>query len=407
MVMDTDVIVVGAGPTGLMLAGELCRAGVRPLVLERHPAFRDIPKAGGLNGRIVELVRYRGLLERFEAAGTAPIPAPQLPFGGIHLDFTGLADPPMELLMLPQPQLERLLAEIAGELGAEIRRGQELVGLSQDEGSVTAEVRGPEGTHEVTARYLVGCDGASSPVRDIADISFPGTTFPEIQRDRSDHHSRVGHRAREPRPRGCGGGQDPVRVHPNRARRLRHGVSRPFAPGRVHQRAGVGRVRRRRADDGDRGAGQHPPRARRGSAAGRADPADPLQLSRPARRAIPRRAGAAAGDAAHLFPAGGVALNAGMVDSVNLGWKLAAEIQGWAPPGLLDTYSDERRLAAERTLLHARAQWAMRRGHDAAADALRELFLELVTDEPALRRIGALIAGTDVRYPSQTPTTIR
>ena len=89
MVMDTDVIVVGAGPTGLMLAGELCRAGVRPLVLERHPAFRDIPKAGGLNGRIVELVRYRGLLERFEGAGTAAIPAPQLPFGGIHVDFTG------------------------------------------------------------------------------------------------------------------------------------------------------------------------------------------------------------------------------------------------------------------------------------------------------------------------------
>ncbi len=110
-----------------------------------------------------------------------------------------------------------------------------------------------------------------------------------------------------------------------------------------------------------------------------------------------------AGDAAHLFPAGGVALNAGMVDSVNLGWKLAAAIQGWAPPGLLDTYSDERRLAAERTLLHARAQWAMRRGHDAAADALRELFLELVTDEPALRRIGALIAGTDVRYPGPNP----
>ena len=182
MVMDTDVIVVGAGPTGLMLAGELCRAGVRPLVLERHPAFRDIPKAGGLNGRIVELVRYRGLLERFEGAGTAPIPAPQLPFGGIHVDFTGLADPPMELLMLPQPQLERLLAEIAGEFGAEIRRGQELVGLSQDDGSVTAEVRGPEGTHEITARYLVGCDGASSRVREIADISFPGTTFPEIQR---------------------------------------------------------------------------------------------------------------------------------------------------------------------------------------------------------------------------------
>src|ERR687884_133141 len=75
--MDTDVIVVGAGPTGLMLAGELCLAGVRSLVLERLPQIRDIPKAGGLSGQILELLRYRGLLERFEAADTGPRPAPR------------------------------------------------------------------------------------------------------------------------------------------------------------------------------------------------------------------------------------------------------------------------------------------------------------------------------------------
>ena len=105
--MDADVIIVGAGPTGLMLAVELRLAGVRPLVLERHPQIREIPKAGGLSGQILELLRYRGLLERFEAAGTAPVPALRLPFGGLHVDFTQLADPPMELLLLPQPQLER------------------------------------------------------------------------------------------------------------------------------------------------------------------------------------------------------------------------------------------------------------------------------------------------------------
>jgi hypothetical protein len=91
------------------------------------------------------------------------------------------------------------------------------------------------------------------------------------------------------------------------------------------------------------------------------------------------------------------------MDSVNLGWKLAAEIHGWAPAGLLESYHDERHLAAERTLLHTRAQWALRRGHDPAAEALRELFLELVSDEQPLRRIGALIAGTDVRYPMPNP----
>ena len=110
-----------------------------------------------------------------------------------------------------------------------------------------------------------------------------------------------------------------------------------------------------------------------------------------------------AGDAAHLFPAPGVALNAGMIDSVNLAWKLAAAIHGWAPAGLLDTYHAERHLAGERTLLHTRAQVALRRGHDPAAEALRELFLELVADEQPLRRIGALIAGTDIRYPLPGP----
>ena len=106
-----------------------------------------------------------------------------------------------------------------------------------------------------------------------------------------------------------------------------------------------------------------------------------------------------AGDAAHLFPAPGVALGAGLMDSVNLGWKLAAAIDGWAPAGLLDTYHDERHLAAARTMLHAQAQVAIRRGHDPAAVALRELFQELLVDEQPLRRIGALMAGSDIRYP--------
>ena len=180
--IDADVIVVGAGPTGLMLACELRRAGVRPLVLERHPQIRDIPKAGGLSGQILEVLRYRGELARFEAAGTAAVPAPRLPWGGMHVDFTPLSDPPMEVLPLPQPLLEGVLDEFARELGAEIRRGHEVVGLSEDDATVTAEVRGPDGQERVTARYLVGCDGASSRVRDLAGIPFAGITYPEVQR---------------------------------------------------------------------------------------------------------------------------------------------------------------------------------------------------------------------------------
>ncbi|MYW14694.1 FAD-binding monooxygenase, partial [Streptomyces sp. SID2955] len=132
---------------------------------------------------------------------------------------------------------------------------------------------------------------------------------------------------------------------------------------------------------------------------------EPLRLSRyqyQDRQAERYREGRVllAGDAAHQFPATGVALNAGMLDAVNLAWKLAAEVHGWAPPGLLDTYHSERHAAGARTLLHTRAQAALRRGHDPAAEALRELFKELCGDEAPLRRIGTLVAGGDIRHPS-------
>ena len=158
-------------------------AGVRPLVLKRQPQPRDTTKANGLGGQILQLLRYQGLLDRFEAASTGPShPAPRYPFGDVHLDFSHLADPPLHALQLPQPQLERLLDERAGELGADIRRGHEVVGVSQDHATLTADVRGPDGPYRVTARYLVGCDGVNSRVRDMAGIPFPGTTYPEVNR---------------------------------------------------------------------------------------------------------------------------------------------------------------------------------------------------------------------------------
>ena len=397
--IDTAVIIVGAGPTGLMLAGELGRAGVRPLVLERHPQLRDTPKAGGLSGQILELLRYRGLLERFEAASTGPRPAARFPWGGMHVDFTRLADPPMQAMPLPQPQLERLLAELASELGAEIRRGQEVVGLSQDDAMVTADVRGPDGQYRVTARYLVGCDGASSPVRDMAGIPFPGITYPEVQR-----------LAQVTVPESVtvleNGDLDVAGVGT-----ISFGFTRTergeFAQGSTDPALlGLFTSEDESADYDD---DEPMTLTELGDSIRRVLGVD-LPLGEPTRltrftfhaRHVERyRDGRIllAGDAAHLFPAPGAALNVGMLDSVNLAWKLAAAIHGWAPAGLLDTYHDERRLAGERTLLHTRAQVAVRRGHDPAAEALRELFQELLVDEQPLRRIGALMAGTDVRYP--------
>jgi 2-polyprenyl-6-methoxyphenol hydroxylase-like FAD-dependent oxidoreductase len=386
-----------------MLACELCLAGVRPLVLERLPQIRDIPKAGGLSGQILELLRYRGLLERFEAAGTAPVPALRLPFGGVHVDFTHLAEPPMQLLLLPQPRIERVLEELAGELGAEIRRGHSLVELSQGDATVTADVRAADGQHRVTARYLVGCDGASSRVRDLAGIPFPGVTYPEIQRlaqttipesvtvlENGDLEvDGVGRIAFgfTPTERGvfATGSTDPayLGVYTSEEESAAYDDDEPMTVTELRDS-----IRRVLGVDLPLG-----------------EPRRMTRFTFHARQVERYRDGRiiVAGDAARLFPAGGVALNAGMIDSVNLGWKLAAEIHGWAPAGLLDTYHDERHLAGERTLLHTRAQVALRRGYDSAAEALRELFLELCADEQPLRRIGALIAGTDVRYPIPNP----
>ncbi len=402
-VIDAEVIIVGAGPTGLMLAGELGLAGVRTLVLERQPQFRDTPKAGGLSGQIVDLLRYRGQLERFEAASTGLVPALRLPFGGMHVDFTRLAVPPMQLLPLPQPRLERLLDERAGELGAEIRRGHELVGLSQDDAGVTADVRGPDGPNRVTARYLVGCDGARSRVREMAEIPFPGTTYPEVQR-------LAGFTVPDSVTMLEGGDIDVAGVG-----RIRFGFTATerglFALGSTDPaRLGLFTSEAESADyDDDEPMTVTEFRDSVRRVLGVDIPlGEPTRLTRftfHARHVERYRDGRIllAGDAAHLFPAPGVALDAGMIDAVNLAWKLAASIGGWAPAGLLDTYHAERHLAGERTMLHTRAQVALRRGHDPAAEALRELVQELLLDEQPQRRIGAFIAGSDIRYPPRGP----
>lgn len=397
--MDADVIVVGAGPTGLMLARELGPTGVSTVVLERRLEPNEVPKAGGLSGQILPLLHYRGLLERFRAASTAPEPAPKFPFGGLHVDFTGLDDPPMRAMPIPQPRLEQLLAESTAEVGVRLHRGHEVVGVHQDDAGVTLEVIGPDGPHQMTARFVVGCDGSRSRIRELAGIAFPGVTYPEVQR-----------LAQVTRPESVtlleGGdldvqgvgrvpwgftwterglfavspvGSDSLSVFTSEEEQNDYDDDVPMTVAEL--RDSVRRVLG--TDLSFVGAGRL------------------TRFTFHARQAETYRDGRVllAGDAAHLFPAPGVGLNAGMIDAVNLAWKLAGAIAGWAPAGLLDTFDAERRLASERTMLHTRAQVALRRGHDPAAEALRDLFTELTGDEQPLRRLGALMAGTDIRYP--------
>lgn len=395
--METDVIIVGAGPTGLMLAAELRLTGTRTVVLERQREHVETLRAGGLFGQIVPMLHYRGILERFRD-GSEPLPQLRLPFGSLHVDFTEVRDAALQIVRIPQWQLEELLEARARELGAEVLRGRKVVGLQENETGVVAEVEGPDGSCQVSGRFVVGCDGARSRVRKSAGIGFPGVTYPEVNR-----------MAETSVPEG-------VRVLANGDLEVEGLGTVPFGytqtPGGQFAVGSVDPARlmlftnedetTEYPYDGPMSLEEMRDSIRR--VLGRDLPlGEPRRLTRwtfqarQAERYVQGRV-LLAGDAAHLFPAGGVALNVGLMDSVNLGWKLGAVMQGWAPTGLLDSYHAERHAAGARTMLHTQAQVALRRGHDAAAQALRQLFDELLSDEQPRCRLGARLAGSDVRY---------
>jgi 2-polyprenyl-6-methoxyphenol hydroxylase-like FAD-dependent oxidoreductase len=402
--MSQDVVIAGAGPNGLMLACELALAGVDPVVLERLPEPSPIPRANGLVGLVVRMLDYRGLLERLAAGAPFVGPVPRFQFGGVPLDLRRLRPGPLHVLPIPQRRLELLLAERACELGATIRRGHELLGLAQDAGGVTLDVRGPDGEYRLRTRYLVGCDGAHSLVRKWAGIGFPGTSSRQV--------SRLGRVVLPASITVPGTGELDVpgvgRLRPTELVRTPRG-SLTFAPvGMLDATAAPG-LHILSVHEEDPSVDLDAPltleelRASVRRVLGADLPmSEPQWLSRTiasSRQADRYRAGRVllAGDAAHLFAAGGSALNVGMLDAVNLGWKLAAEVRGWAPPGLLDTYHAERHAAGERALMHTRAQAALSApGED--VDALRHLLGELLAYEQPLRHLVDTLDGGDVRY---------
>jgi 2-polyprenyl-6-methoxyphenol hydroxylase-like FAD-dependent oxidoreductase len=397
--MTLDVVVAGGGPTGLMLACELRLAGAQPVVLERLSEPSPQPKANGLGGRVVQTLDYRGLLQRFSAQARYAGPAPSFPFGGVGLNLAALdGAPSLHVLLLPQLRLERLLGERARELGVDIRRGHDLLAHRQDDGGVTLDVRGPDGRYRLRTRYLVGCDGGESLVRKQADIAFPGATDRRL--------TRIGRVTLA--PSAIVPGSEDVAV-PG-AGRLRPGWN--FTPrGAVTVASfepGVHAVAVGEDDPGPVDLGAPMTIDELQASARRVLGADlPIDQahwlsrfvlqSRLAERYSLGRV-LLAGDAAHLFSGGGGApLNVALLDAVNLGWKLAAQVRGAAPAGLLDTYHTERHAAGERALMHTRAQSALL-GSSVEAAALRGLFGELLQDQQPLRRIADMISGADIRY---------
>ena len=382
--MTNDVVIVGAGPTGLLLASELALAGLHPIVLERLPEPTGLSKALALLGRSVDMLERRGLLDRF--ADRAPVGPPIFAhFAMLPLDLAVVAELGVRGILLPQAQTEEILLARALELGVKIRRNQAVDGLEQDPDGVTLTVGG----QRVRARFVVGCDGGSSTVRKLAGIGFPGTA-----------PSRLLRLADFSVPEGAAG-EDHLGLPTGE--RLPY-----FKSGVVPLNDGYFRVITNEP---------YPTGFDRDAPMTVAELQDSVQRTKgvrlqitgtrwmsrftdATRQADRYRAGRVllAGDAAHIhLPAGGPGLNTGLQDAVNLGWKLAAEIRGWAPKGLLDTYHTERHAEGARVLLHTRAQGALGLADERVA-SLRALFAELLQDAPTTRRIARLLYSLDTHY---------
>src|SRR4051794_24572488 len=178
--MDADVIIVGGGPVGLLLAGELVLAGVRPVVLEQLSERSTAYKANALVGQIVRFLDHRGLYQSFGGLGDRPQAAPAFLFGALPLNLSGLPGNPLHGLQIRQARLESLLEQRARDLGVYLRRGHRLQELRQDDDAVSVQVQGPDGGYELRTAYLVGCDGARSGLRKKIGVSFSGFTDPSV-----------------------------------------------------------------------------------------------------------------------------------------------------------------------------------------------------------------------------------
>jgi bifunctional hydroxylase/dehydrase len=374
------VVIVGAGPTGLMLAGELALAGIPALLVDRLAEPMQQSRALGFSARTIEEFDQRGLLPRFGTLETLPFGH----FGGFFMDFTAVDNGSYGARGVHQARTEAVLTAWVGELGVEIHREHEVTGLGTDADGVTVRMRTPAGEREVRAEYVVGCDGARSTVRNLAGIGFPGTeaTVEVWLADVSGP---------ELRPRFAGervdGGM--VMVLP-----LGDGVNRIVAYERAM--APTGRTT--------------PPsftevadRFERLTGGERVHDGEALWVSwftDASRQAERYRAGRVfvAGDAAHVhLPIGAQGMSAGVQDAVNLGWKLAAVLKGDAPDELLDTYHSERHPVGARIVANTLVQRFLYLDGD-AMQPLRDVFGELMFYPDVQRHLIGMVTGLDVRY---------
>lgn len=377
--MDAPVIVVGAGPSGLMLAGELRLCGVEVIVLERLGEPTGESRGLGFTARTMEVFDQRGLLERFGELETTTMGH----FGGLPVDFGTMPGAHGGVKGVPQSRTEAVLRQWAESLGADIRPGHRLSGISTDSYGVDVEVSTPEGDRLLRCSYLVGCDGGRSTVRKSARFDFPGTAA-TMEMYLAD-------------VRGCG-------IRPRMIGETVEGGMVMAGPiGEDIDRIIV--CERGTPPSGRTG----PPPFAEVAAAWQRLTGDDISHGEPVwvsafgdatRQVTEYRRGRVllAGDAAHIhLPAGGQGMNTSVQDAVNLGWKLAAVVNGWAPPGLLDSYHNERHPVGRRLLMNTQAQGLLfLRGAEVAP--LRQVFAELIRIDAVSAHLVGMVSGLEIRY---------
>lgn len=384
------MLIVGAGPTGLVLAAELALAGVRCRILERRGERSRLTKAFGVNARTMELLDMRGLADDvLRSALRVPGMTLNIAKKQFHADFHTAESRFPIMVNVAQQRTEHVLADRVADLGVDTVWNAELVGLGQDADGVAATVAGPGGSWVERASYVVGCDGAHSRVRDLVGVPFSGATYDthimladvvlgDFRGDEAITRTYLGRdgivvfgsfQDGWTRVVIWDAQQDHVPIdEPVSARQIRESLRRI-----ADSDLGMTRMRWSTRFLGDRRlAGSY----RR----------DRVFL---------------AGDAAHVFsPFLGLGMNTGIQDAMNLGWKLAAEVNGWSPPGLLASYQDERLPLGRQAMRVTDIMQRVVVTPSALMRPIRRVVWPLLMTRPRARSVlTRQVAGIATRYP--------
>jgi 2-polyprenyl-6-methoxyphenol hydroxylase-like FAD-dependent oxidoreductase len=370
------VVIVGGGPTGLMLAGELALAGVNVAIVERRPSQELTgSRSGGLHSRTIEVLDQRGIADRFLSQGQV---AQIAGFAGTPLDISDFPTRHNYGLALWQSHIERILAGWVAELAVPIHYGIEVKGFAQYDADVDVELSDGQ---SLRAKYLVGCDGGRSLIRKAAGIEFPGSE--------PTTSNLIAEAELTEEPPEWGIHRDALGIHSlsslEDGRRVRILVTEQH----------VGATTEPTLRDLSEAL-----IAVYGTDYGIHSPTSISRFTDMTRLAAAYRKGRLllAGDAAHVHPPdGGQGLQTGVQDAVNLGWKLAQVVKGTSPESLLDTYHAERHPVAARVLRNTMASIVLRR-EDERTKALRDTVAELLRMDEPRRRFAAMLSGLDIRY---------